>query len=229
VADGRTSWGGYLGLLEDDDRAAFLALGRQRRFRAGQPLLLAGDRSDHVLCITSGGAKISIDTVEGRELLLGLRGPGDLLGELAAVDPGGSTRSASVIALGPLTSVVMTGQELRRFLDDHRLAARALMVLLARRLRQADRKRIEFGSLDTPGRVAHVLIEMAETHGRPGPDGLVIDLPLSQEEIAGLIAASRESVARGLAGLRDRGLISTARRSIVVRDLDGLRAATTGL
>ena len=65
---------------------------------------------------------------------------------------------------------------------------------------------------------------MAESHGQPGPEGIAIGVPLSQEEIAGLIAASRESVARGLAGLRDRGLITTARRAIIVRDLDGLRA-----
>jgi len=219
-------WGGYLGLLDASDLRAYLALGRSRRYRNGQSLLLAGDESQHVLCITEGGAKISIDTRDGHELLLGLRGPGDLLGELAAVDPVGSTRSASVVALGPLTAVAMTGDEFRGFLDAHAGAARALTVLLARRLRQADRKRIEFGSLDTPRRVAHVLVEMAESHGRPNPEGIAIGVPLSQEEIAGLIAASRESVARGLSGLRDRGLITTARRAIIVRDLDGLRAYT---
>jgi CRP-like cAMP-binding protein len=224
MADAKPQWGGYLGLLGDADRAAFLKLGRGRRYRAGQSLLLAGDRSDHVFCITEGGAKISIDTREGHQLLLGLRGPGDLLGELAAVDPQGSTRTATVVALGPLAIVAMTGAEFRTFLDDHPGAGRALTVLLARRLRQADRKRIEYGSLDTPRRVAHVLVEMAESHGRPCQEGIAIGVPLSQEEIAGLISASRESVARGLSGLRDRNLITTARRAIVVRDLDGLRA-----
>lgn len=214
---------GYLGLLADADRAAFLKLARGRRYRTGQSLLLAGDHTDHVLCITEGGAKISIDTRDGRQLLLGLRGPGDLLGELAAVDPQGSTRSATVVALGPVAAVAMTGTEFRMFLDDRPRAALALTVLLARRLRQADRKRIEFGSLDTPRRVAHVLVEMAESYGRPAGGGIAIDLPLSQEEIAGLITASRESVARGLAGLRERELIATARRAIVVRDLEGLR------
>jgi CRP-like cAMP-binding protein len=220
---GRVEWGGFVGLLDEVDRRAFLCVGRPRRYRAGQSLMLAGDRSDHVLCLVDGGAKISIDTVDGHELLLGLRGPGDLIGELAAVDAGGSTRSANVVALGPLDTVVMTGQEFRSFLAEHRGATEALTVMLVRRLRQADRKRIEFGSLDTPRRVAHVLVEMAESHGRAVDDGVLIDLPLSQEEVAGLISASRESVARGLAGLRERSLISTGRRAITVRDLDGLR------
>ena len=74
------------------------------------------------------------------------------------------------------------------------------------------------------GSFAGVLVDLAESHGRTTPEGVLIDLPLSQEEVAGLISASRESVARGLAGLRDRGLITTARRAITVLDLAGLRS-----
>ena len=218
------AWGGFVALLDEADRAAFLQAGRPRRYRAGQALLLAGDHSDHVLCLLLGGAKISVDTPDGHELLLGIRGQGDLIGELAAVDAVGSTRSANVVALSALDTIVLTGDEFRRFLRSHPGAAEALAVTLVRRLRQADRKRIEFGSLDTPRRVAHVLVDLAESHGQTTPEGVLIDLPLSQEELAGLISASRESVARGLAGLRDRGLITTARRAITVLDLAGLRS-----
>jgi CRP-like cAMP-binding protein len=82
---------------------------------------------------------------------------------------------------------------------------------------------MECGSYDTPKRVARALVELAEKHGHPTADGIEIGLSLSQEELAGLITASRESVARSLTALRRRGLVSTARRSIVVHDLDGLR------
>jgi CRP-like cAMP-binding protein len=223
VVEGRPHAGGYLALLPDHDRAALLGRARRRAYRTGQALMLAGDRSDHVQCLLDGGVKICIDTADGHELLLGLRGPGDLVGELNAIDPQDAPRSASVVALAPLTAASLTGAEFREFLDEHPAAARAVTVLLARRLRQADRKRIQFGALDTPRRVAHVLVELAEDHGRAVDGGTLIDLPLTQEEIAGLIAASRESVARGLAGLRQRGLIDTARRAITVVDLDGLR------
>jgi CRP-like cAMP-binding protein len=216
-------WNGFLGLLPESDRAAFVQVGRPRRFRAGQAMMLAGDRSDHVLALLAGGAKITVDTTDGHELILGIRGAGDLVGELSAIDGTGASRSANVVALSVIEAVVLTGDEFRSFLRDHRGASEALSVSLVRRLRQADRKRIEFGSLDTPRRVAHVLVDLAESHGKPVPEGVLIDLPLSQEEIAGLISASRESVARGLAGLRDRGLIGTARRAITVRDLEGLR------
>ena len=160
------AWGGFVALLDEADRAAFLRTGRPRRYRAGQALLLAGDHSDHVLCLLLGGAKISVDTPDGHELLLGIRGQGDLIGELAAIDAVGSTRSANVVALSALDTLVITGDEFRRFLRGHPGAAEALAVTLVRRLRQADRKRIEFGSLDTPRRVAHVLVDLAESHGR---------------------------------------------------------------
>ena len=139
------AWGGFVALLDEADRAAFLRAGRPRRYRAGQALLLAGDHSDHVLCLLLGGAKISVDTPDGHELLLGIRGQGDLIGELAAVDAVGSTRSANVVALSALDTIVLTGDEFRRFLRSHPGAAEALAVTLVRRLRQADRKRIEFG------------------------------------------------------------------------------------
>ena len=91
------------------------------------------------------------------------------------------------------------------------------------RLRDADRRRVEFGSQHTMGRVAGYLAEMAERHGRPLDGGIEIGVSLSQEELAGYIVASRESVARALMTLRRRGLITTGRRSVIVLDLDALR------
>jgi CRP-like cAMP-binding protein len=91
------------------------------------------------------------------------------------------------------------------------------------RLRAAERRRLDFGSYDAPGRVARLLIEIAEEHGRTTDNGIEIGVSLSQEELAGLVTTSRESVARSLTSLRRRGLITTGRRSVVVRDMEGLR------
>jgi CRP/FNR family cyclic AMP-dependent transcriptional regulator len=95
--------------------------------------------------------------------------------------------------------------------------------MLAERLRDADRKRIEFGTADILSRVAGRLVELAERFGEPAGDGIRITAPLTQEELAGWTGASREAVSRALRALRGRGWIQTARRSVVIRDLDALR------
>jgi CRP-like cAMP-binding protein len=102
-------------------------------------------------------------------------------------------------------------------------AALALLRVVIARLRDSDNLRAEFGARDALGRVASRLAELAETAGEPCADGIRIAMPLTQEDLAQWVAASREAVARALASLRRRHLITTARREIVVTDLDGLR------
>jgi CRP-like cAMP-binding protein len=91
------------------------------------------------------------------------------------------------------------------------------------KLRDADRKRIEFGAHDTTGRVAARLVEMAERFGQPVDDGMKIGLPFSQDELAGWTGASREAVSKALGVLRSAGEIRTGRMTVVVRDLEALR------
>jgi CRP-like cAMP-binding protein len=100
----------------------------------------------------------------------------------------------------------------------------ALSSTLAERLRESDRGRIEAAALDVNRRVAVRLVDLAERYGQPGEDGLRIDLPLTQDELADWIAVSRPAAARALAELRNAGLVTTGRRAISVTDAAGLRA-----
>ena len=113
------------------------------------------------------------------------------------------------------------------YLVDHPRVALHLLRMLTGRLRDADRKRIEFGARDTIGRVAARLVELAEQFGTEGGTGVVIDLPFSQQELAGWIGSSRESVVKALTQMRARGWIETGRRSITVRDMAALRTRAT--
>jgi len=215
--------GTFVSLLDEEGRTAVAALGGRRTYRRGAVLLLEGDRSDHVFIIREGRVKVVATTPAGQDLLLAVRGPGELVGELAALTNGTEPRSASMIALDPIVAQVIAGPDVIAFLEER---PRVLMIVLRKimeRLRDADRRRVEFGSQHTMGRVAGYLAEMAERHGRPLDGGIEIGVALSQEELAGYIVASRESVARALMTLRKRGLITTGRRSVVVLDLDGLR------
>ena len=214
--------GSYLALLGAADRTALDAIGRRRAYRKGGFLLRDGERSDHVFVIRQGRVKAVATTRAGHELLLAVRGPGELVGELAALTADGAPRSASIVALTPVEAQVVAGHEFLDYLERRPRALMQVVRLVMERLRDADRRRVEFGSQPTMGRVAGYLVEMAERDGRAVPGGIAIATALSQEELAGYIVASRESVARALMTLRREGLISTGRRSIVVHDLAGL-------
>ena len=212
---------GFLAVLDEDERSDLLARSHRRRYRRGAPVFHEGGGSDGVVVVLSGRVKVSTVTADGKEVVLAFRGPGDLLGELSAID--GEARSATVGALEPVEAAVVPASEFRAFLAAHSRVAILLLEMLARRLRDADRKRVEFGAHDTLGRVAARLVELAERYGEPAPDGVRITLPLSQEELAGWTGSSREAVGKALHALRGLGWVRTERRRITVLHLEALR------
>jgi CRP/FNR family cyclic AMP-dependent transcriptional regulator len=216
--------GGFLALLGPDEQQGIAAAGRPRTYRRGDLLFTEGDRSDAVYLVVGGRARVFTVTAEGNEVTLSVRGPGDLIGEMSALDPG-SLRSASVTALDTLHVRMIPSAELQAFLETHPLVAVALLRLLIGRLREADRRRTEFGSYDATRRLARMLVEAIEARepGASGGAGSAVALALSQRELAGLIGASRESVGRALAELRRRNLVDTGRRAITIRDPVALR------
>ena len=217
--------GGFAGALTVDEREELTRDGRRRRFPRGSTLFNEGESSDRVVLLLSGQVKVSYFTEDGREVVLALRSAGDILGEISALD--GEPRSATATALEPVEAFLLSAEQFREFLCAHPRVALVLLETLARRLRDADRKRVEFGAYDTVGRVARRLIELAERFGEADGNTVRIALPLSQDELAGWIGASRKAVANALAWLRGRGLIETRRRGVTIRDMDGLRKRAT--
>ncbi|HVE91868.1 MAG TPA: Crp/Fnr family transcriptional regulator [Actinomycetota bacterium] len=216
---------GFLAHLQPAEEQDLRSRGGVRRFKRGASLFNEGERSDRVVCVLQGRVKVASYSEDGREIVLAVRGPGDLLGELSALD--GEPTSATVAALDPVEALVMSASQFRSFLEDQPRVSLLLLETLSRRLRDADRKRLEFGAYDTVGRVARRLIELAERFGDGSTDHVRIDLPLSQEELAGWVGSSRESVSKALRTLRTRGWIETDRRQITVRDLAALRSRAT--
>ncbi|GLW12601.1 Crp/Fnr family transcriptional regulator [Microtetraspora sp. NBRC 13810] len=211
--------GEFMSLLTAEEAEAVRAAGRPRRWERGATLLNEGDTSDWVLVLTEGRVKVSSHTEAGTEVVLAVRGPGALLGDMSALD--GGPRSSTVTALEPVEAIVIS--DFSGFLRDHGRIAVLLMKLVIGRLRDSDRKRIEYGAFDTTGRVATRLVELAERYGEQESGGIKVALPLSQDELAGWTGASREAVSKSLRALRDRGLIETGRRRVIVYDLEGLR------
>jgi CRP/FNR family transcriptional regulator, cyclic AMP receptor protein len=213
--------GPFLASLSPVDADALTRRGTVRTFARGQALLHEGQVPDRVLLLRSGRVKVYSPTLTGKDVVLAVRGPGDLVGELSAVDE--EPRSASIVALEPVEAIVWSSTDFRTFLLERPAAALSLLGMVSRRLREADAKRIEYSALDSTGRVASRIVELADQWGEPDGDVIHIDLPISQEDLAGFTGASLESVGRALQKLRGLGWIETRRRQIRVVDLEAIR------
>lgn len=195
--------------------------GVERRLPGGAAIVHQGDASDHVLMLLSGWVRVSSATRDGQVILLALRGPGDVIGELAALHDRW-TRTATVETLGEIRFVQLRGKDFVDCLHERSGIAVALSRQLAVRLRDADAARIDVVTLDVARRVASLVLRLAEAHGHRGPDGLVLRSPLTQQDIADQVGTSRRTVSRALATLRERNIVTTGRQLYVVHAPDVL-------
>ncbi|GAB1819337.1 Crp/Fnr family transcriptional regulator [Herbidospora sp. RD11066] len=208
------------GNLTPEEQIDLRTRGRQRMWARGEIVFTEGDPSTWVLLVLSGKVKISASTEAGTEVVLAVRGPGAVVGEMASID--GLPRSATVTAVEPVEGLAI--HDFAGFLRENGRVAVLLMRTVTERLRDADRKRVEYGGLDTAVRVANRLVELADRYGEPVSGGVSLVLPLSQDELASWVGSSREAVNKALRGFRDRGLIETGRRRVLIHDMDGLRS-----
>jgi CRP/FNR family cyclic AMP-dependent transcriptional regulator len=211
----------FSNVLTAEEKADFEGRGRRRRWPRGATMFNEGGRSDFVASLVDGRVKACYFTDDGDEVVLAIRGPGALLGEMSAVDE--EPLSATVTALEPVEAVVVPVESFRDYLQSNPRVALMLLRSMSRKLRDSDRKRVEFAEFDTLGRVARRIVELADDFGENDVDGIRITLPLSQEELAGWTGSSREAVSKALRSLRNRGWIETRRRAITVLDIDSLR------
>jgi CRP-like cAMP-binding protein len=217
----------FLARLPPADRDFLLDGCAPRTFPANAVLFHHGDPSDFAVFLISGWVKVSIDSLNGHEALLAIRGPGDVLGELAAID--GRPRSATVRTLVPTRASVLPADRLVSRLRQRPDIAIALLGYVSDRLRDSDSRRARLGAHTVPERLAAYLVELAQRHGTAVADGTEIDMPLSQRELAGAIGASREAIARCLRILRERRVIVTRRRRVVILEPDVLRSMATNV
>ena len=217
----------FLGRLEPADQALLLRLGHPKRFRRGARIIVQGDHSNNVFLALSGLVKVTLDTPDGREIVLSVLGAGDLLGEFEVIE-GRPQRTAGNVAVLPVECRVIPGDEFMAALETHPQILLVIVRVAISRLRAADRRREASASMGVSRSLASLLVELVDRYGTS--DGPVIDISihLTQEELASLMSSSRDSAVRGLSTLRTRGLIATRRRQIVVTDLDGLRHYASG-
>ena len=201
-------------LLSASARAQFVSLARRTRYERGQHIFLEGDVTRHAVLIESGSVKIVRRRPDGTDMILAVRGSNDLVGEMAAID--GTPRSAGAVAMGPVEVHLIEAPALERFVKANSDVAWMLIRSMAERQRDADDRRLAQASASVAHRVAAELLDMAEREVAlaEGEDGLIV----SQAELAEVVGATREAVAKALAELRAAGAVETGRRRMRIVD-----------
>jgi CRP-like cAMP-binding protein len=210
----------FLDCLDVPARAALEHAGTRRHAHAGSCLLLEGETANRVVVLHAGLVKVSVGHPDGYEAVLAVVGPGELLGEVAAFD--GGVRAASATAMGPCDVQFVPVGEFEELLARYPVIAIALIRTLAARLRDSGAHRLSSAADGVPRRLARALLQLAHDHGRVDGSSIEIDLALTQDDLAGLVGASRDSVSKSLKAWRDQALVETRRRRIVVIDPVGL-------
>jgi CRP-like cAMP-binding protein len=201
--------------LQRDELQRFADLTRERSYPKGSVILFQDDPGDSLFVLRSGRVKVVLIGEDGREVILGVLEPGAHFGELALIDD--QPRSAHVIAMEDANLLILRREDFRRRVEANPTVAWALLTELSRRLRRADVKIGGLVLLDVPGRIARLLLDLADETGNE-----TIEKPLTHQTIAQMIGASRETVSRAMKEFQDSGLITVERRKIAVGNREAL-------
>jgi CRP-like cAMP-binding protein len=214
----------FLRRLTDSEALSLQNRSRRRSYPRGSVLFRQGDAGDEVFILRTGRVKVCARRAR-REVILAVLDAGALLGELSAVD--GSARSATVIALEDVEVDVTPHGEFNELLEEYPRVATELLRLVAGRLRDTSLRQLEFGTMDTLGRLCASLTELAVRYGQADGDETSITTPFNQGELASWSGMSREAVVKGFRQLRSLGWLSIDGRTLVLHDPEAIRRRAT--
>ena len=207
--------------LDDEAAAALRSSMVEVSLSRGDVLFREGDEGDRVYVVMSGKIKLGRTSPDGRENLLAVLGPGQMFGELSLFDPG--PRSATVTAVTDTRLLGLGHTDLLPWLTGRPEVARGLLLQFAQRLRRSNDTLADLVFSDVPGRVAKQLLDLSTRFGVASDEGVRVVHDLTQEELAQLVGASRETVNKALADFAGRGWLRLEQRSVVLLDLERLR------
>ena len=211
------------GIFQGVDPDAVVTLISQMQtesFARGTTIFDEGEPGDTLYIIIDGKVKLARHAPDGRENLLSVMGPSDMFGELSIFDPG--PRTSSAVCVTEVEAATMDSEMLRTWINDHPEISQQLLRVLARRLRRTNASLADLIFTDVPGRVAKTLLQLANRFGTQEGSGLRVNHDLTQEEIAQLVGASRETVNKALATFAQRGWIRLEGKSVVIVDTEHL-------
>ncbi len=192
----------------------------ERRFNSGQIIFHMGDPAGLLYIITSGKVKIAYTSADGQEAVLAILGAGDFFGELALLDD--SPRSASAESLESTQTLTLHRDEFLGFIDNNPAFSRQVLNVLARRIRHLNNQISDIFFLDLPARLARTLLHLADQHGKQTDKGVVIDISLTQTDLAEMTGATRVSINKALGRFRRANWVEVKGRTVTVLDSDAL-------
>jgi len=207
--------------LDDEAGQALLAEMDTTRMERGDVLFREGDPGDSLYVIGEGKIKLGRTSADGRENLVAILGPGEMFGELSLFDPGPRTMTATAVAETQLMG--LRNDSLTGLLSGRPEVSKTLLAALAQRLRRTNEQLADLVFTDVPGRVAKALLDLADRFGRPVEDGVMVSHDLTQEELAQLVGASRETVNKALADFATRGWLKLEARAVRILDVERLQ------
>ncbi len=207
--------------LDAEAAAAMQTSMVERRLSRGDVLFHEGEPGDRLYVIVEGKVKLGTTSGDGRESLLAVLGPAEMFGELSLFDPG--PRTATATAVTDATVQGLGHEALRPWLTGRPEVAEALLQALAQRLRRTNEAMADLVFSDVPGRVAKALLDLGDRFGQVTPEGLQVTHDLTQEELAQLVGASRETVNKALADFAQRSWVRLESRSVLLIDLERLQ------
>lgn len=207
--------------LSDDEVKELVAVVRRRTFRAGEVIFHRDDPGPVLYVIKEGKVKICLISPDGQEISLVVFGKGEYFGDMALLD--GLPRSADAIAMEKTECFSLQRSDFHNAIMKNPKIAIQVLEELSKRLRSTDEHLEDLIFLDVYGRVAKKLLELADSHGQKVDDGIRIDVRLTQQELASMVGASRESVNKVMGYFTDKQFISTDKHRITIHRLTELK------
>jgi CRP/FNR family cyclic AMP-dependent transcriptional regulator len=207
--------------LADEDLRELIAVAKRRIFRSGEVIFHREDHGQVLYVIKEGKVKISLISPEGQEISLVVFGKGECFGEFAILD--GLPRSADAVALERVECYTLQRSDFHKAIMKNPKIAIQVLEVLSKRLRTTDQMIEDLIFLDVYGRVAKKLLELADTHGSKVGNGIRIDVRLTQQELASMVGASRESVNKVMGYFTDKDFISTDKHRITLHRIVELK------
>jgi CRP/FNR family transcriptional regulator, cyclic AMP receptor protein len=206
--------------LDDEQAAELRGSMAEVTLARGDTLFHEGDPGDRLYVVTEGKVKLQRTSPDGRENMLAVLGAGELIGELSLFDPG--PRTATAIAVTEVRLLGLGHADLQPWLRVRPEVGAALLRAVARRLRHTNDRMSELVFSDVPGRVAKALLDLSRRFGVQSDEGIHVVHDLTQEELAQLVGASRETVNKALADFAARGWLRLEARAVILLDIERL-------
>jgi len=212
--------------MDEVDCRSLFATARQRSFAAGQTVFAQGEAGSFVMLIEAGRVEVSVTSLSGRKSVLAHMGPGEVLGEIAALD--GGERSADAVAAGAVTGLVLSRTNILKFVAERPNVAQAIIRELCRKVRNASDMFTTQAVTDGGPRLARALLRLFDKWGEPTTEGLRLAERFSQTELGEFSGLARENVNRHLKSWVDGGLLAQDKRELILLDRAALEDVAEG-